>query len=152
MILQGPGRTTIENIWSHYDPSSRGLSCSSRLVCCWVRRRLSVLGVSCFKACHCGLLLNIHQDSFQFTYHSLSEEISPQLQTVPTRFEIQWISCDPCCPPGGAARSNHICACGSSPFSPFRSLTLIGLGEVKVDLAIFDLKLQENLLSNLILF
>jgi hypothetical protein len=30
------------------------------------------------------------------------------------------------------------------------NLTLIGLGEVKVDLADFDLKLQENLLSNLI--
>jgi hypothetical protein len=29
-------------------------------------------------------------------------------------------------------------------------LTLIGPGEVKVDLADFDLKLQENLLSNLI--
>ncbi len=31
-------------------------------------------------------------------------------------------------------------------------LTLIGLGEVKVDLANFDLKLRENLLSNLIFF
>jgi hypothetical protein len=31
-------------------------------------------------------------------------------------------------------------------------LTLIGPGEVKVDLADFDLKLQENLLSNLIFF
>jgi hypothetical protein len=30
-------------------------------------------------------------------------------------------------------------------------LTLIGPGEVKVDLADFDLKLQENLLSNLII-
>ncbi len=32
-----------------------------------------------------------------------------------------------------------------------RQLTLIGPGEVKVDLADFDLKLRENLLSNLIL-
>jgi hypothetical protein len=31
-------------------------------------------------------------------------------------------------------------------------LTLIGPGEVKGDLAIFDLKLRENLLSNLIFF
>jgi hypothetical protein len=30
--------------------------------------------------------------------------------------------------------------------------TVIGLGEVKVDLADFELKLQENLLSNLIFF
>jgi hypothetical protein len=34
----------------------------------------------------------------------------------------------------------------------FDFLTLIGPGEVKVDLADFDLKLQENLLSNLIFF
>jgi hypothetical protein len=32
------------------------------------------------------------------------------------------------------------------------SLTLIGPGEVKVDLANFDLKLQENLLSTLYIF
>ncbi len=31
-------------------------------------------------------------------------------------------------------------------------LTLIGPGEVKFDLANFDLKLQANLLSNLVLF
>jgi hypothetical protein len=31
-------------------------------------------------------------------------------------------------------------------------LTLIGPGEVKVDLANFDLKLQKNLLSNLFFF
>jgi hypothetical protein len=34
---------------------------------------------------------------------------------------------------------------------PLNILTLIGPGEVKVDLADFDLKLRENLLSNLIL-
>ncbi len=34
--------------------------------------------------------------------------------------------------------------------SSWESLTLIGPGEVKVDLDDFDLKLQENLLSNLI--
>jgi hypothetical protein len=34
----------------------------------------------------------------------------------------------------------------------FDALTLIGLGEVKVDLADFDLKLQENLLSTLYVF